>query len=171
MSRDKSRTEIPLKLLEIYHARKSATAFENVARELKETVGEGSPAWAKACRMGAQIDPTNPLYAGADAAAAPAPEPAAHAAKPDLDFDINAPTSSPRRSRASTSTSTARRPAAPLRLRIPAGLDFDIAPLDAFGHRRASATEGRAGSVVRLRPLGLSTWARASPRPSPRRPR
>src|SRR6185503_5027051 len=80
MARDKSRTEIPLKLLEIYHARKSATAFENVAKELKETVGESSPAWAKAAAMGAQIDPANPLYAGADAGSAPAPEPAAPAA-------------------------------------------------------------------------------------------
>src|SRR6185436_4625493 len=35
MARDKNRHEVPLKLLEIYHARKSATAFETVAKELK----------------------------------------------------------------------------------------------------------------------------------------
>jgi pilus assembly protein FimV len=93
-ARDKTRTEIPLKLLEIYHARKSATAFEGVAKELKEIAGESSPAWQKAAAMGAQIDPTNPLYAGADAGAAPAAAAAAAPAhKPDLDFDINAPTS------------------------------------------------------------------------------
>ena len=84
MARDSGRTEIPLKLLEIYHARKSATAFETVAKELKSKVGEDSPAWQKAAAMGAQIDPNNPLYAGAAGYSAPA----AAAAKPDVDFDI-----------------------------------------------------------------------------------
>src|SRR5688572_29513513 len=69
LARDKSRPEIALKLLEIYHARKSATAFEQVARELKEQVGEGNPTWQKAAAMGAQIDPTNPPYAAAAGAA------------------------------------------------------------------------------------------------------
>ena len=85
MARDASRTEIPLKLLEIYHARKSATAFETVAKELKAKVGDG-PQWQKAAAMGAQIDPNNPLYAGAGGSGtytAVAP-----AAKPDVDFDI-----------------------------------------------------------------------------------
>ena len=86
MARDKGRHEIPLKLLEIYHARKSATAFETVAKELKASVGEGSPIWAKAAAMGSQIDPNNPLYAGgAGGSYTPA---AASAAKPDVDFDI-----------------------------------------------------------------------------------
>ena len=92
MARDKGRHEIALKLLEIYHARKSATAFETVAKELRTAVGENHPMWQKAAAMGAQIDPTNPLYAAAAGGtatytamtpAAPAP-----AAKPDLDFDI-----------------------------------------------------------------------------------
>ena len=89
MARDKNRHEIALKLLEIYHARKSATAFETVAKELHGAVGESSPLWQKAAAMGAQIDPTNALYAGAAgagaavlAASAPAP------AKPNLDFDV-----------------------------------------------------------------------------------
>jgi len=85
MARDSSRTEIPLKLLEIYHARKSATAFETVAKELKAKAGDDSPAWQKAAAMGAQIDPNNPLYAGAAGYSAPA---AASTAKPDVDFDI-----------------------------------------------------------------------------------
>jgi pilus assembly protein FimV len=54
--------------------------------------------WQKAAAMGVQIDPGNPLYAGASGAAvaqaafeAPAP-----AAKPDLDFDLDsAPASAP----------------------------------------------------------------------------
>src|SRR4029453_7277624 len=69
MARDRSRPEIPLKLLEIYHARKSATAFETVAKELHAQVGDNHPLWQKAAAMGAQIDPSNNLYA----AAAPPP--------------------------------------------------------------------------------------------------
>ena len=91
MSRDKNRHEIPLKLLEIYHARKSATAFETVAKELRGAVGDSSPIWQKAAAMGAQIDPTNALYGAAagGAAAAVAFEAAAPAPKPDLDFDLD----------------------------------------------------------------------------------
>ena len=70
MSRDKNRHEIPLKLLEIYHARKSATAFETVAKELRaRRRAMSSPVWLKAAAMGAQIDPANPLYGGAAGAA------------------------------------------------------------------------------------------------------
>ncbi len=93
MARDRNRHEIALKLLEIYHARKSATAFETVAKELRTAVGESSPLWQKAAAMGAQIDPTNPLYgaaAGGTATfAAMAPSaPAAAPPRPDLDFDL-----------------------------------------------------------------------------------
>ncbi len=93
MARDKSRHEIALKLLEIYHARKSATAFETVAKELRAAVGESSPLWQKAAAMGAQIDPGNSLYGAAAAGTAtftamspPAAVPAP--AKPNLDFDL-----------------------------------------------------------------------------------
>jgi pilus assembly protein FimV len=88
--RDKKRTEIPMKLLEIYHSRKSAPAFESVARELQASVGDASPAWSKAAAMGIQIDPTNPLYAaGASASAMLAASMADTVTKrPDLDFDI-----------------------------------------------------------------------------------
>jgi len=87
MARDKGRHEIALKLLEIYHARKSATAFETVAKELKASVGESSPMWQKAAAMGAQIDPTNPLYAGASTTGFTSAT-SAPAAKPDVDFDL-----------------------------------------------------------------------------------
>jgi pilus assembly protein FimV len=93
MARDKNRHEIALKLLEIYHARKSATAFETVAKELRAAVGDSHPLWQKAAAMGAQIDPTNSLYAAAAGGTAtftamsPAPAPAT--AKPDLDFDLD----------------------------------------------------------------------------------
>ncbi|MEP7261210.1 MAG: FimV/HubP family polar landmark protein, partial [Usitatibacter sp.] len=90
MARDKGRHEIALKLLEIYHARKSATAFETVAKELKSNVGDTSPLWQKAAAMGAQIDPTNPLYVGAGGATATfsALSTTAVAAKPNVDFDL-----------------------------------------------------------------------------------
>ena len=89
MARDKNRHEIAVKLLEIYHARKSATAFETVAKELHSQVGDSSPLWQKAAAMGHQIDPQNPLYAsaagsGAEFVSSPAP-----VAKPDVDFDID----------------------------------------------------------------------------------
>ena len=99
LGRDKGRHEITLKLLEIYHNRKSTQAFETVAREFKDSVGEGSPHWAKAAAMGASIDPQNPLYSGSGAAyattgafvaggAAAAVASAEPAAPPDLDFDL-----------------------------------------------------------------------------------
>jgi pilus assembly protein FimV len=109
MTRDKGRHEISMKLLEIYHARKSAPAFETVARQLKDAVGESDPVWFKAAAMGASIDPTNSLYggstfdstgkfaaggtvvlagAGAAGLAAASASSAAEAGKPDLDFDL-----------------------------------------------------------------------------------
>ena len=99
MVRDKSRHEISMKLLEIYHARKSSAAFETVARQLKDAIGENDPMWAKASGMGASIDPSNDLYggrayeatgafaAGATALKLPA-DAGGDAAKPDLDFDL-----------------------------------------------------------------------------------
>lgn len=149
MNRDKGRHEVALKLLEIYHARKSAPAFEAVAKELKAAAGESSPAWQKAASMGAQIDPTNPLYAVATgvagAAAAVAFEAAAPAAKPDLDFDLDAaPTTTapsfetetpdePEAAAASfdldlgSEPPPAAQPEAPVSSDMPA-LDFDLAP-------------------------------------------
>jgi pilus assembly protein FimV len=99
MARDKGRHEIALKLLEIYHARKSATAFETVAKELRTSVGESHPLWQKAAAMGAQIDPTNPLYVSAAAGTATftamssSAAPAAPA-RPNLDFDLDTSSSS-----------------------------------------------------------------------------
>ena len=99
LGRDKNRHEITLKLLEIYHNRKSTLAFENVAREFKVSVGEDSPHWAKAAAMGAAIDPKNALYSGSGAAyattgafvagsAAMAAAGSEHATPPDIDFDL-----------------------------------------------------------------------------------
>ena len=135
MARDKTRHEIPLKLLEIYHSRKSGTAFETVAKELRASAGTASPAWQKAAAMGAQIDPTNPLYGGA-MPAAETPAEAAPAARPDLDFDLD---SSPAAAATAPApgdmagfdldlgTKASASPAAPASGDVPA-LDFDLAP-------------------------------------------
>ncbi len=64
MGRDKNRHEIAVKLLEIYHSRRSPQAFEPVARELKDAIGVDNPTWVKVAALGASIDPTNPLYGG-----------------------------------------------------------------------------------------------------------
>lgn len=102
MTRDKSRHEIALKLLEIYHARKSTQAFETVARELKGAIGTDHPIWAKAAAMGSSIEPANSLYGGVGQAYAATGAFAAGGAgmvvaasadhqavaPPDLDFDL-----------------------------------------------------------------------------------
>ena len=100
LGRDKGRHEITLKLLEIYHNRKSTQAFETVAREFKESVGVDHPHWVKVAAMGAAIDPQNNLYSGSGAAyattgafvaagaAALAATSAEHTPPPDLDFDL-----------------------------------------------------------------------------------
>ena len=133
MARDKSRHEIPLKLLEIYHARKSATAFETVAKELRLAAGVSSGAWLKAAAMGAQIDPTNPLYGGA--APAEIPPEAAPAERPGLDFDLDSSPSVSATTPAAGEMASfdldvgtqAPAPDLPVSGDVPA-LDFDIAP-------------------------------------------
>ena len=72
MAKDSGRHEIPLKLLEIYAARKSVTSFEATARELHQSIGAGHPVWNRVADMGRKLDPANPLFAGGMAAAAPA---------------------------------------------------------------------------------------------------
>ena len=137
MARDANRTEVPLKLLEIYHARKSATAFETVAKELKAKVGEGSPQWQKAAAMGAQIDPNNPLYAGAGGGGtytATAP-----AAKPDVDFDIQTSGSSAAPAPDFDLDAGATNPKVDAETtNSPSGLDFDIAGSGGGGHAPAA---------------------------------
>jgi pilus assembly protein FimV len=71
IGKNPDRHEIRGKLLEIYAARRNATAFEAVAGELYAALGsKQSPLWDKACEMGRSIDPTNPLYGGVQAGAA-----------------------------------------------------------------------------------------------------
>ena len=78
MAKDGSRHEIPLKLLEIYAARKSAASFAAVAKDLHRAAGEGHPVWNHVAEMGRKLDPSNALYA----LGAPAAPPLAKAAEP-----------------------------------------------------------------------------------------
>jgi len=136
MARDRNRHEIALKLLEIYHARKSATAFETVAKELHSAVGDNHPLWQKAAAMGAQIDPSNPLYVAAAAGTAtyqPLHQEPSAPAKPNLDFDLDSSSS------AATSSSApafdldldAQKPAPKAEEPSSSGLDFDLNPAHA----------------------------------------
>jgi pilus assembly protein FimV len=60
------RHAVRIKLLEIYFARKDQKSFELLAGELYGmTRGEGDD-WAQAASMGLSLDPSNPLYAGAN---------------------------------------------------------------------------------------------------------
>ena len=141
MARDKNRHEIAVKLLEIYHARKSATAFETVAKELHAQVGDASPLWQKAAAMGHQIDPANPLYASAAGAGAAFVSSPAPAAKPDVDFDID------NKSAESSATPSfdldldSQRAAPDIPAEPAHGLDFDVAP---GGHAPAADVHAEA---------------------------
>lgn len=68
------RHEIRVKLLEIYAARRNTAAFEAAAGEFFAMLGgKPSPLWDRVCDMGRSIDPTNPLYGGAQSSTSSAP--------------------------------------------------------------------------------------------------
>ncbi len=62
ISKEPKRYELHLKLLEMYAARKDASAFETIAGELYTTLGSDDPTWAKVAELGATVEPDNPLY-------------------------------------------------------------------------------------------------------------
>jgi pilus assembly protein FimV len=62
MAKDSGRHEIPLKLLEIYAARKSSTDFEATTKDLHQAIGSSHPLWNRVAEMGRKLDPNNPLY-------------------------------------------------------------------------------------------------------------
>lgn len=174
MSRDKSRHEITVKLLEIYHARKSVQAFETVAKELKDTIGGDNPMWAKVAAMGASIDPSNALYGGSGEAYATtgaftaggsdiiaAGSESAEKAPPDLDFDLG------------FSDSPATSASAPIDITSPnsdqpaasGGLDFDL-DLNAPAAPAAAAAPESAGLDFDLA-LDVPDVPAPSPAPAP----
>lgn len=69
ISKEPTRYELHLKLLEIFAARNDTSAFEAVAGEMYSTLGSSDPVWAKVAEMGHKMEPTNPLY---DLSTAPA---------------------------------------------------------------------------------------------------
>jgi pilus assembly protein FimV len=96
------RFEIHLKLLEIFAKRKDVPAFDAVARELQQATGGQGEIWQQAARLGYQIDPSNPRYAGGKpspeavaAAAAAAAASAVAATDKTLDFQIDSLEASP----------------------------------------------------------------------------
>ena len=181
MARDKNRPEVMLKLLEIYHARKSAPAFEGVAKELHAAAGDSSPLWQKAAAMGAQIDPNNPLYAGASGGYTPE----APAAKPDVDFaadtsggsapapdfnlDSGASASGPDLATESApamdfdieATGTSRTPVAPIEAprEEKSSFDFDLSGLELPGGKKesAAAAPSSSGGGMNLADLSLDS--------------
>lgn len=58
------RHPVRLKLLEIYANRKDLRSFEMLASELYGMTKGGTDEWHQAARLGAGLDPNNPLYAG-----------------------------------------------------------------------------------------------------------
>ncbi|MGH8601013.1 MAG: type IV pilus assembly protein FimV, partial [Burkholderiales bacterium] len=83
------RTDVQVKLLEVYAARKDQAAFETLAQKLHQSVGSGSEEWLKVAALGYTLDPANPLFEAGKAA----PSPASAASAPDgLDFELDMPT-------------------------------------------------------------------------------
>ena len=72
LAKDGGRSDVRLKLLEIYANRKDAAAFGAVANELHASTGGQGADWEKAAALGQGIDPANALYSGGVGAAAPA---------------------------------------------------------------------------------------------------
>ncbi|NMM36779.1 MAG: FimV family protein [Glaciimonas sp.] len=58
------RHPVRLKLLEIYASRKDLRSFEALASELYGMTKGETDEWQQAARLGAALDPNNPLYAG-----------------------------------------------------------------------------------------------------------
>lgn len=87
MAKDPDRTEILMKLLEIYAQRKSVAEYAQHAHQLRERVGTSHPLWSAAMAMGYEIDPDNPLYQGAGEEFVPPPAPVP-AAKLDHELGV-----------------------------------------------------------------------------------
>lgn len=62
ISKEPTRYELHLKLLEIFASRNDTSAFEAVAGELYSTLGSDDPVWMQVAEMGRKLEPTNPLY-------------------------------------------------------------------------------------------------------------
>jgi pilus assembly protein FimV len=70
LRKDPRRQEVYLKLLEIHAQHNKPSAFDTVAGELYSISNGQGEIWHKAVALGRQLDPANPMFAGADAGAA-----------------------------------------------------------------------------------------------------
>ena len=68
LGKDMNRTQVWVKLLEIYANRKDAKTFESTAIDLQSVSGGQGPDWERAVALGLELDPTNPLYGGSGGA-------------------------------------------------------------------------------------------------------
>jgi pilus assembly protein FimV len=59
------RHAVRVKLLEIYARRGDKTAFMSICEDLKDRTGGVGEDWEKAIRLGKTMDPSNPMFAGA----------------------------------------------------------------------------------------------------------
>ncbi|MGZ8273929.1 MAG: FimV/HubP family polar landmark protein [Burkholderiaceae bacterium] len=66
------RHAVRVKLLEIYARRGDQATFMTICQDLKERTGGVGEDWEKAIRLGKTIDPSNPMFAGADMGRGPA---------------------------------------------------------------------------------------------------
>lgn len=100
LSKNVSRHEVHLKLLEIYFNRKDRAAFEAAAQRFQAAGGSG-PEWERVINMGVALDPANPFYAGGVAAPGTAVAPDVDIGQApgkvdfDFDLDLGAPAAAP----------------------------------------------------------------------------
>jgi pilus assembly protein FimV len=75
ITKDPSRKELKLKLLELYSSTKNSSAFETLAEDFYASLGgeaDSDPMWAKVLSMGKELAPGNPLFAAGVASMATA---------------------------------------------------------------------------------------------------
>lgn len=85
VKQDPDRLDYRFKLAEAYFAGKNREAFEGVAADMRQSLGERpSKLWDRVVLMGQEISPDNPLFRGVATSGQPAPE------RPDTsDFDLD----------------------------------------------------------------------------------
>lgn len=125
IEREPDRTDLRVKLLEVFHAARNATAFDAAAEDLLARLeSEDDPAWQRVAEMGRELNPSSPLYEPKNPAAAARSE--ATAEVPEMD-----------------DPGLGSEDMAPIGQTQPDNsLDFDLGELaDAFGSDALAATE------------------------------
>ena len=63
--RDPGRSELKVKLLEVYQKRKDVRSFESLAEELFAIIGKDPAKWGRVTDMGRRVSPKHPLFSAA----------------------------------------------------------------------------------------------------------